>query len=73
MRFQHFADDFGDAGRRQLRKSGKVDTRYRAELINQAIHGARIGLLYLIDMAVDYPLPPLTPLFSRFEINFRLW
>lgn len=35
----------------QLRKSGKVDTRYRAELINQAIHGARIGLLYLIDMA----------------------
>ena len=51
MRFQHFADDFGDAGRRQLRKSGKVDTRYRAELINQAIHGARIGLLYLIDIA----------------------
>ncbi|STU78977.1 Uncharacterised protein [Klebsiella pneumoniae subsp. ozaenae] len=30
---------------------GKVDTRYRAELINQAIHGALIGLLYLIDMA----------------------
>ncbi len=42
MRFQHFADDFGDAGRRQLRKSGKVDTRYRAEPINQAIHGAAL-------------------------------
>jgi hypothetical protein len=51
MRFQHFADNFGDAGGRQLRKSGEVDTRYRAKLINQAIHRARIGLLNLIDMA----------------------
>ena len=51
VRFQHFADNFGDAGGRQLRKSGEVDTRYRAELINQAIDGARIGLLDLIDMA----------------------
>ncbi|STS90500.1 Uncharacterised protein [Klebsiella variicola] len=51
MRFQHLADNLGDAGGSQLRKSGEVDTRYRAELINQAIHGARIGLLNLIDMA----------------------
>ncbi len=51
MRFQHFADDFGDTGGRQLRKSGEVDTRNRAELINQAIYSARIGLLNLIDMA----------------------
>jgi hypothetical protein len=51
MRFQHFADDFGNAGRRQLRKTREVDARHRAKLINQAIYCARIGLLYLIDMA----------------------
>lgn len=48
----------------QLRKSGKVDTRHRAKLINQAIYRAGIGLLYLIDMAwltVRHRLP----LFSR--------
>jgi hypothetical protein len=51
MRFQHFADDFGDAGRGQLRKAREVDARYRAKLINQAINRARVGLLNLIDMA----------------------
>ena len=51
MRFQHFADDFSDTGRRELREAREVDARHRAKLINQAINCARVGLLYLIDMA----------------------
>ncbi len=61
MRFEHFTHDFCNAGRRQLRKTGEVDARHRAKLINQAIYCSCIGLLYLIDMAADCPLPPLTP------------
>ena len=51
MRFEHFTHDFCNAGRRQLRKTGEVDARHRAKLINQAIYCSCIGLLYLIDMA----------------------
>ena len=68
--FQQFTNNFSDTGRSQLRKSGKVDTRNRAELINKAIYRPCIGLLDLIDMpwlTVRYHRK--TPLFSRFEIN----
>lgn len=74
MRFQHFANNFRNTGRRQLRQTRQVNSRYRSELINQAIHCASIGLLNLIDM------PRLTisnhrslPLFSRSEIICVLW
>jgi hypothetical protein len=50
MRFQHFADNFGNTGRRQLCQAREIDTRNRTKLINQAINRASVGLLNLIDM-----------------------
>ena len=50
MGFQHFADNLGNTGGCQLCQARKIDTRNRTQLINQAINGARVGLLDLIDM-----------------------
>ena len=50
VRFQHLADNLGNTGGCQLCQARKIDTRNRTKLINQAINGARVGLLDLIDM-----------------------
>ncbi len=51
MGFQHFTNDFGDAGGRQLRKAGKLDTGYRAKSVDQTIDHACVGLFDLVNMA----------------------
>jgi hypothetical protein len=50
MRFQHFANNLGDTGRGQLRKSGEINARNRAELINQAVYRSCVRLFYLINV-----------------------
>ena len=59
MRFQHFTHNLRDTGGCQLRKTRKINTRYRSRLINQPINGARIGLLYLIAVCLTAHFQPL--------------
>jgi hypothetical protein len=65
MRFEHFANNLGDTGGRKLRKARKVDTRHRAELINQAVNRPCVSLLNLINM------PRLTFCYHRRLPYFR--
>ena len=51
MGFQQLTNNFGNTGGGQLRKSGKVNTRHRAKLINETINRPCVGLLDLINMA----------------------
>ena len=68
MSVEHFTHDLGDAGGRQLRQSGKFDTRNRTVEIDQAVNNACISLFDLVNMArLTIQLHALcSRLFSRF-------
>ncbi|KSB86786.1 hypothetical protein LFZ31_09970, partial [Salmonella enterica subsp. enterica serovar Newport str. S09097] len=64
--FQHFANNFRNTGRRQLRQTRQVNSRYRSELINQAIQCSGIGLLNLNRYAqADYQQTTAHSLYFR--------